>query len=184
MAAEEPGPLRVAVVPLDAATHDRAAFRCGNEPIDNFLKRTARTHQQGDFTRVWVAVAPRDAKILGYYAVNAHAVEGNDLPQALTGKATRHGAVPAAYLSMLGVDLSVRGRGLGKVLLADALKRIALISEQLGIAAMVLDILDDGDRAAVARRWAFYESFGFTAFPSQPMRLFLPTRTVRERLGE
>lgn len=174
MAADEPGPLRVAIVPLDAATHRRADFRCGNAPIDTFLKRAARKRRQGDFTRVWVAVTPGDANILGYYAINAHAVEGNDVPQA----------VPAAYLSMLGVDLSVRGRGLGRVLLADALKRIALIPEPLGIAAVVLDSLDDGDRAAVAKRRAFYESLGFTAFPSQPMRLFLPTGTVRERRRE
>ena len=90
--------------------------------------------------------------------------------------------VPAAYLSTFGVDRSVQGRGLGRVLLADALRRVAIVSEQMGIAAVVLDVLDDGDGEAVDKRVRFYERFGFTAFPSQPMRMFLPIKTVRSML--
>ena len=57
----------ISIEPLDPSTHDRAAFSCGTVRLDNFLKRTARKHQAGDLTRVWVATE-NGADILGYYA--------------------------------------------------------------------------------------------------------------------
>ena len=52
-----PGPPQISIEPLDPEKHHRAGFSCGTDRLDNFLKRTARKHQAGDFTRVWVATA-------------------------------------------------------------------------------------------------------------------------------
>lgn len=173
---------RFTIEPFDPQGHDRTAFSCGVTQIDNFLKRTAKKHQKGDFTRVWVAVRPPERKILGYYAINGHAIETGDLPEALRKRAPRHGQVGAAYLSMIAVDVAARGRGLGRILLADALKRVAAVAGEIGIFAVVLDVLDDGDANAMARRRRFYQAFGFVSFPSQPLRMFLPVQTIRDSL--
>lgn len=173
---------RFKIEPFDPQGHDRTAFSCGVTQIDNFLKRTAKKHQKGDFTRVWVAVRPPERKILGYYAINGHAIETGDLPEALRKRAPRHGQVGAAYLSMIAVDVAARGRGLGRILLADALKRVAAVAGEIGIFAVVLDVLDDGDANAMARRRRFYQAFGFVSFPSQPLRMFLPVQTIRDSL--
>lgn len=173
---------RFKIEPFDPQGHDRTAFSCGVDQIDNFLKRTAKKHQKGDFTRVWVAVRPAERRVLGYYAINAHAIETGDLPEALRKRAPRHGQVGAAYLSMIAVDVAARGHGLGRILLADALKRVAGISGDIGIFAVVLDVLDDGDANAMERRRRFYEGFGFVPFPSQPLRMFLPVQTIRDAL--
>ena len=173
---------RFKIEPFDPQGHDRTAFSCGVAQIDNFLKRTAKKHQKGDFTRVWVAVRPPERKILGYYAINGHAIETGDLPEALRKRAPRHGQVGAAYLSMIAVDVAARGRGLGRILLADALKRVAAVAGEIGIFAVVLDVLDDGDANAMARRRRFYQAFGFVSFPSQPLRMFLPVQTIRDSL--
>ncbi|MEE9209481.1 MAG: hypothetical protein V3U23_03430 [Kiloniellales bacterium] len=66
------------------------------DQIDNFHKRTATKHQKGDFTRVWVAVRPPQQSVLGYYAINSHAIETGDLPKALRNRAPRQGQVGAA----------------------------------------------------------------------------------------
>jgi len=51
--------------------------------------------------------------------------------------------------------------------MADALKqRIVAASEQVGIAGVVLDVLDDGDPAATERRQRFYQSLSFAPVPS------------------
>ena len=64
MAAETAvGPQRISIEPLDPRRHDRTGFSCGTARLDNFLKRTARKHQAGDFTRVWVATNSRQAEI-------------------------------------------------------------------------------------------------------------------------
>ncbi len=173
---------RFKIEPFDNRRHDRTAFSCGVDQIDNFLKRTARKHQKSDFTRVWAAVRPAERRVYGYYAINAHAIETGGLPEALRKRAPRHGQVGAAYLSMIAVDVAAQGQGLGRILLADALKRVAGVSGDIGIFAVVLDVLDDGDANAMEKRRGFYEAFGFIPFPSQPLRMFLPVQTIRDAL--
>lgn len=179
MTAENASQLRVRIEPFDPAQHDRTAFSCGAARIDNFLRRTAKKHQKGGFTRVWVAVRGEgDVAVLGFYALNAHSIEAEGLPEKLTKHAPRHGRVPAIYLSMFGVDRKVQKHGLGRVLLADALNRAATVSRQIGLAVVVLDVLDDGDEKAVEHRHRFYETAGFIAFPSRPSRMFIPMGTI------
>ena len=172
-------PQKFSIEPLDPQRHDRAAFSCGAIRLDNFLKRTARRHQAGDFTRVWVATEIGSAGILGYYALNAHALEGDDLPADLTKKAPRFGSIPAVYLSMIAVDRRHQGRGLGRILLADALRRAAAVADQIGLKAVVLDVIDDGGPEVMERRRTFYVGMGFRSLPSRPVRMFISIETVR-----
>ena len=182
MTADQPPISKFSIQPFDPKNHDRTAFSCGAARIDNFLKFSATKQQRGDFARVWVAVAEGQRQVLGYYAINAHAIEADALPVKFTRNAPRHGGVGAAYVSMFGVDKSVQGQGLGTLLIADALKRIALVSDELGIFAVVLDVLADDGAAAIERRQAFYRRLGFVALPSQPLRMFLPVATIRAGL--
>ena len=180
MAAETAiGRQRISIEPLDPQKHDRATFSCGTVRLDNFLKRTARKHQAGDFTRVWVATELGSAEIPGYYALSAHGLEGEDLPAALTKKAPRFGTIPAVYLSMIAVDCRHQRRGLGRTLLADALSRAAAVADQIGLKAVVLDVIDDGGPEIMERRRAFYATMGFQSLPSRPARMFISIETVR-----
>lgn len=176
--------LDVTIEAFDPTKHDRSGFRSGIDRIDNFLKRTARKHQAADFTRIWVACRPGQPQVLGYYAVNSHALEANELPDQLAKGAPRHGSVASAYLSMVGVDRPFQGQGLGRALVVDALMRIEAASRAIGIKAVVLDVIDDGGGEAFARRKQFYERMGFIAFPSRPTRMFISTATVRAALRE
>lgn len=181
MTAEDvPNPQRIIIEPLDPTKHDRAAFSCGTARLDNFLKRTARKQQTGDFTRVWVATDGGRASILGYYALNAHALEGDDLPAHLIRNAPRHGGIPAVYLSMIAVDRRHQGQGIGRILLVDALKRAAMAADQVGLKAVVLDVIEDGGAEITERRQAFYAAMGFQSLPSRPLRMFISVETVRK----
>lgn len=74
-------------------------------------------------------------------------------------------------LGRLAVAETHQGLGLGSLLLADALQRIARASEVMAVYAVVVDALNE--QAA-----AFYRQFGFIALPSQPLTLFLPMTTI------
>ena len=166
---------------LDPGNHDRASFSCGVGRLDNFLKRTARKQQDGDFTRVWVATESGQTAILGYYALNAHFIEGDDLPTHLTKDAPRSGCIPAAYLSMIAVDHRYQGRKLGHILLADALNRaVGAADSYLGLKAVVLDVIEDGGAESTEKRRAFYASMGFHSFPSNRLRMFITIEAVRK----
>ena len=61
---------------------------------------------------------------------------------------------------------SVHGRGVGSLLLADAVKRVADAGETVAMQALIVDAANDA-----ARR--FYEGFGFAPLTDAQMRLFL-----------
>lgn len=166
------------IEPLDPVRHDRAAFSCGIAQIDNFFRRTANKLAKADHVRTFVMVGS-DGELIGFYAVNAHAIDYTALPDRFARHRPSHGSIPAAYISMIGVDHRFQGHGYGGDLLVDCLKRLAGAADTLGIAIVMLDVLDCGDPEKVARRLALYTSYGFEPLPSNGLRLFLPIATVR-----
>jgi ribosomal protein S18 acetylase RimI-like enzyme len=175
-------PPALTIEPFDPDKHDRTAFSCGVDQVDNFFKKTANKLAKADNLRVFVMVDP-DGRVMGFYALNAHAVEYGDLPAKYARTRPGHGRIPAAYISMIGVDVGFAGRGYGGDLLADALKRIALAAESLGISVVMLDVFDCGNPDLVAKRLKLYTGYGFAPLPSNPLRLFLPMGTVKTLLG-
>ena len=175
-------PPKICIEPLDPTKHNREAFSCGTDRLDNFLKRTARKQQAGDFTRLWVATHVGQTAILGYYAINAHHLEGNDLPTSLTRNAPRTGGIPAVYLSMIAVDYRHQKQGLGRILLADALERAASVADQIGLKVVVLDVIEDGGQEITKKRYEFYTAMGFQSLPSRPSRMFISVETIRREM--
>ncbi len=172
-------PQRISIEPLDPQKHHRATFSCGNQRLDNFLKRTAKKHQAGDFTRVWVATEGGHAEILGYHALNAHSLEGGDLPASLIRNAPRFGGIPTVYLSMIAVGRRYQGQGLGRILLADVLNRTVAAADQIGLKAVILDVIEDGGPKITKRHRAFYAAMGFQPLPARPLRMFISIETAR-----
>jgi len=171
------------IEPLDPAKHDRAAFSCGVEQVDNYFRRTASKLAKADNTRVWVMVSS-EGVLVGFYAINAHAVDYTDLPDKFAKTRPGHGQIPAAYVSMIGVDKKFAGKGYGGDLLIDALWRIARAADDMGIAVVMLDVLDCGNPELVEKRLKLYTSYGFAPLPSSALRLFLPLATIRALLAE
>ena len=176
-----PRTVRHEIVPLDPDKHNRADFSCGVEPADNFFKKTSNKLAKASNLRVFVMVSP-EGDLIGFYALNAHAVDYTALPGSFSRTRPGHGLIPAAYISMIGVDVRFAGNGFGGDLLVDALTRIARASNDIGIAVVMLDVLDRGRPDLVSRRLKLYTSYGFTALPSNRLRLFLPLATVRALL--
>jgi ribosomal protein S18 acetylase RimI-like enzyme len=166
------------VEPLDPTKHDRTAFSCGIDQVDNFFRRTANKLIKAGNARTFVMVGS-EGVLIGFYAVNAHAIDYTELPERFARNRPAHGSIPAAYISMIGVDSRYQGRGYGGDLLMDCLIRLAGAAEALGIAVVMLDVLDCGDPDAVARRLALYSSYGFEPLSSKPLRLFLSMATIR-----
>lgn len=172
------GAKRLVIEPLDPAKHDRAAFSSGIAQVDNFFRRTANKLAKAGYVRTFVMIGPED-ELIGFYSVNAHAIDYTELPDRFARNRPAHGRIPAACVSMIGVDKRFQRRGYGGDLLVDCLKRLASAAEALGIAVVLLDVLDCGDCDKVASRLSLYSSYGFQPIPSNDLRLFLPIATVR-----
>ena len=173
------GDVKPVIEPLDPAKHARAAFCCGVAQVDNFFHRTANKLARAGHVRAFVMVGP-EGELIGFYAVNARAIDYTELPERFARDRPAHGGIPAAYISMIGVDRRFQERGHGGDLLVDCLGRLAAAADALGIAVVMLDVLDCGDPEKVAKRLALYTSYGLEPLPSDGLRLFQPMATVSE----
>ena len=152
-----------------ASHHDRAAFSCGAPVLDAYLQRQASQDVRRRVAQVFVATRDHPDKIAGYYSLSATSFEKGELPPPLA-KRLPHYPVPAAVLGRLAVDLSYQRRGLGELLLLDAVRRVLRASVALAVYAVVVDAKDE-------RAETFYRRYGFVPFASLPRRLFLPLET-------
>ncbi|WP_137046423.1 GNAT family N-acetyltransferase [Pseudolabrys sp. FHR47] len=166
---------RIRIEPLDRKKHDRAAFSCGEERLDNFLKSMAARQQDDDHTRVYVACLDAGPGIAGFYALNSHAIDATTLPPDQRRKLPSYPTIPAIYLSVVAVARDQQGNGLGKLLLADAFKRCVVVADQIGAHFIVLDALNE--RAA-----KLYRELGFVDLPGHEPRMLIKMEVVRRAI--
>ena len=158
------------IEPLNRA-HDKTGFECGVEALDRYLKKQAKQDIKRRISRVFVATKPDKPKaVIGYYTLSTLSIELNQLPEKLARKFPKH-PVPAALLGRLAVSNAAQGQRVGKMLLADAIKRTLAVSDQIAIYAMVVDVINDNVKG-------FYEQFGFTRLDDDSPRLFLPLKSI------
>src|SRR4051794_259993 len=100
--------------------HDRDAFACGMESLDRYIRQQASQDMRRMTARVFIAVSPDSPdRILGFYTLSAATIVAADLPPDMAKRLPKY-PVPAALVGRLAVDRSVARRGLGGLLLADA----------------------------------------------------------------
>ena len=172
----EPSALRIEH--FDPTRHDRADFDCGVDRLNNYLKLSARKQQRDDMTRVYVVVEEGSTRILGYHAINMGMMNVDELERRPRG-APDHGEIPVLFLGQVAVDKAAQGRGLGGILMNHIFEKACVVADVAGCHAIILDVISDGGEAAFGRRKAWYESFGFGSFASNPARMFLALKQVR-----
>lgn len=164
----EPLGRRFRIEPL--ANHlDRTAFSCGIPALDRYFITQAGQDAQRGFASVFVVAEFDTNRISGFFTLSMAAVAVDLLPEALKRKMPRYPSVPAVRLGRLAVVTDMKGQGLGKFLMVDAMAR-ALTSE-IAWAAFIVDAKDQAART-------FYAQYGFLDLADDPMHLFLPRKTV------
>lgn len=150
-------------------TDDRETFNSSSEPLNLYLQKQVSQDVKRRIATCFVAVEP-SGKIAGYYTLASTGVALVNIPETYRKKLPRYPTVPAVLMGRLAVDDDYRGMGLGALLLADALKRIA----KAEIAAYAL-VVEAKDEKAVA----FYRHFGFIPFQDAEKHLFFPLANLR-----
>jgi GNAT superfamily N-acetyltransferase len=125
------------VLPL-AGSHDRQGFDCGRQELNEWLQKIARQHQDKNLSKTFVAIQEKEpAQICGYYALTLAELESRHLPPTLHKKLPRR--VPGVRLGRLAVDRHFQGKGLGELLLVDALARAQRIYREAGGIGLFVD---------------------------------------------
>jgi len=158
-------------VPLDKS-HDTGSFDCGVEALNDYIRRYALLNHQNRSARTYVAM--RESRLIGYYTLASGSVSRAEVP-ARVAQGLGNYPVPITLLARLAVDVSERGRGLGRGLLKDALLRAFQASEIVGSRAIVTHAKDESAKA-------FYGKFNFAPSPLNDLHLYLLMKDVKGTL--
>ena len=158
-------------VPL-APSHDLGQFDCGEPALNDWPKHRALKNESR-FSRTYVVGDGN--RVVAYFCIAAGAVEREAAP----GKIRRNApaSIPVSVIGRLAVSKSHTGRGLGADILADALRRIAVASQSIGIGAVLVQAKDEN-----AKRF-YLACAEFIEYPADSRTLFLPIETVIAAFG-
>jgi GNAT superfamily N-acetyltransferase len=155
--------------------HDREAFDCGEDALNEFLRRYARKSHELGGAKTFLAIDDAGNKtVLGFYSLSPASVEYPRVPEIARRGLARH-EVPGFRLARLAVDRNFQGQGLGGQLLLAAGRRCLLASAEVG--GVVLAIDAKNERVA-----GWYASYGAVPLLDAPLSLLLPLATIKSAL--
>lgn len=157
------------------------AFDCGDDPLNNYLKRHAWANQQKSSIGVtYVAIdegAPRT--VLGYFTLATASVPREAFPRKYVRGLPPYD-LPLILLARLAVDRRFSGKGLGHALISEAFKIALRVADDVGCRCIITD--------AYRQRTDWYARYGFVplegAAETGPQRMFLDIRTLRLALKQ
>lgn len=155
------------------------SFDCGDEPLNNYLKRHAWTNQEKIAIGVtYVAVdGSAPGAVLGYFTLATSSVPRDRLPSKYVRGLPPYD-LSLILLARLAVDRRFSGKGLGHALLSEALRITVRVAEEVGCRCIVTDAYPD--------KVGWYERYGFIpldeAAGSCPQKMFLDVRTIRRAI--
>jgi GNAT superfamily N-acetyltransferase len=163
------------VEPLDPKRHKTDSFDCGQPNLERWLRAYAGQSQRRDVARTFV-VTDLDSRVVGYYTLVAAEVEHAAASPPVRAGVSKHFPIPVCLIARLAVNKSWQGRGLGRGLLRDAMRRALAASEQIGIRAVVVDAIDE-------QAVGFYRRHGFEPAMDDGLTRMVPIAAVRSQLA-
>ncbi len=157
-------------VPLNP-DHRKKDFSCGKTLLDNYILYQAGQDIKRKLSACFVLENKETGVIQGYYTLANNSIPFKLVPKKLKKKLPKsYSAIPTTLIGRLAVDNNHQGKGIGKLLLIDALKRSFQTSKNIGSFAIIVDPIDNEAEA-------FYKKYGFIKLPDSG-KMFLPMKTV------
>jgi predicted GNAT family N-acyltransferase len=156
--------------------HNREDFNCGKELLNNYLKTQAGQDVKRKLSACFVLTEKETNVIQGYYTLSNNSIPIRSFSEQIQKKLPKsYTSIPTTLLGRLAIDIRYQGRGIGKVLLIDALKRSCEISQEIGSFAVVVDPIDEEAEK-------FYTKYDFIKLPDS-RKMFIATKTLQELFG-
>lgn len=163
-------PLDIAV--LLTKSHEMSSFNCGVKPLNDYLLQYALQNQASGGARTYVLTC--GDRVIGYYSLAPGSVVPDEAPARVVKGQGRY-PVPVILMARFAIDSAEQGKGLGRALFRDALRRALSGAEAIGGRAFLVHAKDE-----VAR--AFYLQSGMEPSPTNPLHLFLLFKDIRHSL--
>jgi len=154
------------------STHRKKEFSCGNDMLDNYLQKQANQDIKRKLSACFVLNDEGTNLLKGYYTLANNSIPQNLIPAEFKKKLPKsYTSIPTTLLGRLAIDNRFQGKGIGKLLLVDALNRSYEISKSIGSFAVIVDPIDEDAEK-------FYNKYGFINLPDSG-KMFLPMNTIK-----
>lgn len=154
-------------------THKKSDFSCGKDILDNYFIHQASQDIKRKLSACFVKVDSETALIQGYYTLANCSIPLHLVPVELQKKLPKsYTSLPATLLGRLAIDHRYQGKGIGKLILMDALYRSYENLNHIGSFAVVVDPLD-------IEAENFYLKYGFIKLPDSG-KMFLAMKTIKD----
>ncbi|MBP5977260.1 GNAT family N-acetyltransferase [Brasilonema sp. CT11] len=157
---------------LLAKHHLIADFDCGKPPLNDFLIKYALQNQASGGARTYVLT--RAERVIGYYSLAPASISPDDAPARVIKGQGRY-PVPVILMARFAIDIGEQGKGLGKALFRNALRRSLAGAQTIGGRAFLVHAKDE-------EAHAFYLKFGMEESPTNPLHLLLLFKDIRRSL--
>ena len=159
-------------VPLNSS-HERENFNSGTDVLDRYFKLQAKQDVKRRLSACFVYEDVDSQAIIGFYTLSGSSLPKEVIPDTFCKRLPKsYTSIAMILLGRIAVDLKYQGKGIGKLLLIDALKRCFDASGSVGAFAVIVDPID-------SKAFEFYERFGFIELPDSG-KMFLPVQTIKE----
>lgn len=156
---------------LDSRKHDRSRFSCGKHSLNIYIIKQASQDLKRRVSTVFVLIDDPELEVLAYYTLSSYTINVTALDESWAKRLPRYPMLPATLLGRLAVDEKQKGKGLGELMLVDALKKSLNVSKTVASLAFIAEAIDE-------RAVSFYIKYGFQPFRQNPMKLYLPIKTI------
>ena len=153
--------------------HRKKDFICGKDMLDRYFHEQANQDIKKKLSACFVKEDNETGLVQGYYTLSNSSVPKDFIPFEIQKKLPpSYSSIPVTLLGRLAVDSRFHGKGIGKLLLLDALYRSYDLSKQIGSFAVIVDPLDSEAKD-------FYSKYGFINLPDSG-KMFLPMKTIEQ----
>jgi GNAT superfamily N-acetyltransferase len=142
-----------------AERHDVADFDSGEPTLDEWLRRRALANAEIAASRTYVICEAGPRKVVGYYAVCMGHVLNREAVGSMRRNMPMH--IPAVVLGRLAVDAAWQRKGLGRLLLQDAVERSRRAADLVSARLVIVHAISPAAET-------FYVANGFSRLPTEP----------------
>ena len=154
---------------------NREKFDCGKTPLNNYILRNVTNDVNSGACTCFV-ILNENEQVIGYYTLSTESISKTDAPQEFKKK-IKYEYIPVILLGRLAIDKKEFGKGYGKLLLIDSLKRsLQVAKHQIGAVALIVDPIDE-------EAIAFYLKYGFAMLPSSG-RMFMSMNKIESAFNK
>lgn len=156
------------VGPDPIAPHHGTDLDCGEEELNEYLRRFALTNDRSGGARTFVVM--KKDRVVAFYSLVLGAVSPEEAIARVKKGLGRY-PIGVMLLARLAVDTSEQRQGLGAAMLKDAMIRTARVSKEAGVRALVAHAKNEQAKN-------FYESRGFEPSPTDALHLMLLMKDI------